>query len=255
LPFSDDFLCDSCVIAQTNRLWRAISKEYSSHTQIVKRSGRYYEYLEHKYSSTAPSSTLQFTSRILLSILSYFASRSILSSAISASAVMDMNTQYSISPFDLIDTSKSYEEITSLASLLHTAYFVPLLNDCENLNPPLEPWEHVRLKDISEKFEQYARNTRAFQDQGHSAVGDQAYGTPGERMFAEMPFGAVATPDERWIVSVLLGILPGHECAFRGRGKGDVDATDTIEFLNNLQNRVPWWFPSEQQDVMCSSSE
>jgi hypothetical protein len=168
---------------------------------------------------------------------------------------MDMNTQYSISPFDLIDTSKTYEEITSLASLLHTAYFVPLLNDCETLNPRLEPWERLRLKEISEKFQQYAQDTQAFRDQGHSPVGEKAYGTPGERMFAEMPFGAVATPDERWIVSVLLGILPGHECAFRGRGKVDVDATNTIYFLNNLQNRVPWWLPSEQQDGMYSSPE
>jgi hypothetical protein len=169
---------------------------------------------------------------------------------------MDMNTQYSISPFDLIDTSKSYEEITSLASLLHTAYFVPLINDCEKLNPPLEPWERLHLKEIYDKFQQYAQDTHAFnQGQVDSPVGEKAYGTPGERMFAEMPFVDVATPDERWIVSVLLGILPGHEYAFRGRGKGDEDATTTIYFLNNLQNRVPWWLPSEQQDGMYSFPE
>lgn len=129
-------------------------------------------------------------------------------------------SQFAISPFDLIDMSKSYKEITDLYDLLLPTLFLPMLTECEKVFPPMQPYERVRLKEIEEKLEQYNRS------------------------YAELPYGvfpfiAYAGPTEKWIVSVLIGLLPGREYALRGRGREDVDATNAIYFLNSLQNRVP----------------
>jgi len=125
-----------------------------------------------------------------------------------------------ISPFDLIDTSHPYKEITVLASYIRAFFFEPIFTEREKIVPPLQPQEHVRLNEIAKKLDRY------------------------DRSFAEPPLGdwafyEFAGPTEKWVVSVLFGLLPGHECVFCGREEEDIDAANTISFLNSLQNRVP----------------
>jgi hypothetical protein len=127
-----------------------------------------------------------------------------------------------LSPFTLIDMGKPYKQITDLADILRETYFFPLLEDCEKAEPPLTPYERMKLKEISEKVNQYDRS-------------------PAEPPRADWPFIAFAGDKEKWVVSVLIGMLPGSLSLydFRGQGWEEVDATNTIYFLNSLLNRVP----------------